>query len=312
MQLNPVERTADVGVIVGRFQVHDLHDGHHDLIQSVVERHQKVVIYLGSTPGVLVTRNNPLDFQTRRVMVNTHYPDVNVLPMPDMPRDVDWSDELDRRISEVIDPASALLYGSRDGFASAYTGKFPVVELAARRHVTGTSIRKQVSHAVRASAEFRRGVIYAAFNRHPTMYQTVDAAVIKNRGAEDAALLLGRKKTDAPGCWRFFGGFGQPHHDETLEFAASRELHEEAPGIAVHLDPIYLGSRRIHDWRYRNESDGIMTSLFLFDFFSGSTRAGDDIDEVHWFPLDTLTASVFVDAHVPLFELLTAHLQGSK
>jgi len=61
--------TADVGVIIGRFQVAELHDGHHMIISSVLERHKKVLIFLGSTPDVLVTKQNPLDFLTRQQMI---------------------------------------------------------------------------------------------------------------------------------------------------------------------------------------------------------------------------------------------------
>ena len=32
---------ADVGVIVGRFQVHELHQAHRELIQYVMDRHDR-------------------------------------------------------------------------------------------------------------------------------------------------------------------------------------------------------------------------------------------------------------------------------
>ena len=44
----------NVGVIVGRFQVPELHRMHHDLIQSVIDRHEKVYIFLG------IPKNNEL------------------------------------------------------------------------------------------------------------------------------------------------------------------------------------------------------------------------------------------------------------
>lgn len=39
--------TADCGVIVGRFQVAELHEGHRALIEGVMGRHKKVIILLG-------------------------------------------------------------------------------------------------------------------------------------------------------------------------------------------------------------------------------------------------------------------------
>ena len=43
--------STDVGIIVGRFQVDELHDAHVDLIQYVFDQHPKVIIFLGLSPG---------------------------------------------------------------------------------------------------------------------------------------------------------------------------------------------------------------------------------------------------------------------
>ena len=40
----------DVGVIVGRFQVPELHFAHRDLIESVMAKHGKTIIVLGLSP----------------------------------------------------------------------------------------------------------------------------------------------------------------------------------------------------------------------------------------------------------------------
>ena len=44
---NRKEKHADVGIIVGRFQVHTLTDAHVKLIDNVKKRHEKVIIFLG-------------------------------------------------------------------------------------------------------------------------------------------------------------------------------------------------------------------------------------------------------------------------
>ena len=41
---------SDVGIIVGRFQVADLHPAHIDLIETVVKAHKRVHILLGVSP----------------------------------------------------------------------------------------------------------------------------------------------------------------------------------------------------------------------------------------------------------------------
>lgn len=304
--MQPVTPSADIGVIVGRFQVPALHEGHIDLIDSVRARHQHVLIFLGLNPGVLVTRKNPLDFASRKAMIQAVYPEIVVLPITDEPTDEGWSATLDAKIREITDPNSVLLYGSRDGFVPAYKGRYPVIELAATRHISGSDIRAQVNNTVRASEDFRRGVIYAAFHRHPTSYQTVDCALVRNR----SQLCLGRKQTDPHGQFRFFGGFVSPK-DATLELAASRELAEETSGVSVHVPPKFIGSTRVADFRYAREDDKILTAFFLFTYFSGQARPGDDIDQIEWFELESLTPEHFVEAHRPLFHMLTAYLQGS-
>jgi len=41
------EKYSDVGIIVGRFQVHKLTEAHFKLIDTVLKRHKKVIIFLG-------------------------------------------------------------------------------------------------------------------------------------------------------------------------------------------------------------------------------------------------------------------------
>lgn len=301
--MQPIIPDADVGVIVGRFQVHELHDGHRELLNDISLRHQKTILFLGHRPGVLGSRNDPLDFQSRKAMVTIHYPNLTVLPLPDKPRDDQWSEDLDRRINEVTEGLSVQLYGSRDSFVPAYSGKYPVVQLQASFNQSGTEVRKSISNQVKSSVDFRHGVVYAAFNRHPTSFQCVDSAVLRDR----KSLLLGQKSTDPRTQWRFFGGFVSPE-DPSLEYAASRELHEEARGISVHANPTYLGSVRVEDWRYRGAPDGLMTAFFVFDYMSGRSEAADDIDDTRWFELSELTEDRIVEDHRPLFRLLIDHL----
>ena len=45
--MKKTETIPDVGIIVARFQVHELHDAHRDLINSVLDRHDRVIIFLG-------------------------------------------------------------------------------------------------------------------------------------------------------------------------------------------------------------------------------------------------------------------------
>src|ERR1700746_2532342 len=97
----------DVGVIVGRFQVNELHGAHRQIIDHVWKNHKKVIVFLGVSP-VLTTKNNPLDFVSRKEMILQAYPSVTVMPIPDHPSDEEWSKELDSRIREAC-PINSVL-----------------------------------------------------------------------------------------------------------------------------------------------------------------------------------------------------------
>lgn len=287
---------ADIGVIVGRFQVPELHNGHLDLINGVMAQHKRVVILLGVS-AALVTRNNPLDFVTRKEMLLHHFPNISVLSIPDMSSDKNWSAELDRRVREACPIGSVLLYGSRDSFIPSYSGHFSVKEIGPSMSISGTELRREVSREIKASADFRSGVIFAAYNQYPKVYATVDVAIVnENR------VLLGRKPNQEK--FRFIGGFSDPT-DDCYETAARREAMEET-GLTVE-DVRYIGSAKIDDWRYRSEEDKIISLFFLGYGAFGTAEAKDDIAELRWFERDQLSQEIFVNEHHVLYALLKKH-----
>lgn len=288
-----MKNTQEIGVIVGRFQVPELHDGHVELIQRVVDNHKRVAIFLGVTP-VLVTKKNPLDFITRKEMILKVFPNITVLALPDKPNDSDWSVELDKRIREIFPIGEALLYGGRDSFSGAYSGIFKTTEIEQIANFSGTEMRKEVSLETKASPDFRAGVIFAAYNQYPKVFPTVDVAII--RGDE---VLLGRKSHQT--LFRFIGGFVDPT-DDNFEQAAQREAQEETGVEVGNLQ--YAGTARIDDWRYRHEVDKIITTLFTADYIAGNAMAQDDIAEIKWFKINDLTMEDFVVEHRVLWGLL--------
>jgi bifunctional NMN adenylyltransferase/nudix hydrolase len=295
-----------LGVIIGRFQTPELHQGHKGLIDQVLNKHHKVLILLGSIPGVLVTRQNPLDYHTRSLMIREAYPSVMILPIHDMMSDKDWSQAVDDRISEVLDIGDAILYGSRDAFIPHYSGRFKTIELESAHNISASEIRKGVSDDVRTSTDFRRGIIYAAHNRHLVTYPTVDIAIVKWFHKKPGALVLARKKSDPANMWRFPGGFVDPTKDGSLEYAAAREAGEEI-GCAI-SHPKYVGSTIIDDWRYRKDVDKIMTSFFMCEYLYGTIDGKDDINEARLFDFDKLSKDMVLPAHRPLLGMLLDHL----
>ncbi len=302
---------TEIGVIIGRFQVPKLHEAHRDLIRTVLARHPKVLILLGNTP-TLVTRKNPFDYQTRQLMLSKD-PEfegkIAVLPIKDMASDFAWSKEVDKRIREVHQMGDVILYGSRDGFIPHYNGEFKTQELESTHpQISGEEIRRSVSNTIKETEDFRLGVIYAAYNKYPTVYSTVDVAIFNE---DKTKLLLGHKKTDEAGKWRFIGGFIQK--GETSEEAARRETAEETK---ITIDDVkYIGTQPIDDWRYRNSEDSILTTLFSAKYIYGKETPSDDIDELKWFNLVDLiktNAIMLVEEHKKLFQLLNSHLEKEK
>lgn len=300
--MQPKQATYDVGVIVGRFQVPELHAAHRDLIESVLERHGMVIIVLGLSP-LKVTTQNPLNFEARKQMILADYPQVTVLYANDLPSDAAWSRRLDQQLREILTPSqTVVLYGSRGSFIDRYHGNLPTQELLQESYVSGTEVRKRIAaSSTVASVDFRRGIVWAAHGRYPTCFTTVDVAVLNE---DERLVLLARKEHESQ--FRFIGGFADPG-SPSLEADARREVNEEAH-VAI-TDPVYLASFKVEDWRYRDEIDEIKTTFFRAKLLSGSPRADDDIAELKW--VDTQTLSVdaqIVESHRPLMRCLLKDL----
>jgi bifunctional NMN adenylyltransferase/nudix hydrolase len=293
-------RTTDVGVIVGRFQTAKLHDAHVDLIKTVCARHAKVIIFLGLSP-IVATKNNPLDFESRKRMIQEIFPEVTILYINDNQSNDAWSKNLDRMLADSHLTGvgkTVTLYGSRDSFIRHYKGKHTTEELIPERTVSATEMRKLSGNSVKSTADFREGVIWATQNRYPTTYPTVDVAAVDFVGKR---VLLGKKAGEE--ALRFMGGFADPT-DPTYEFAAARELSEEAN---IKIDPeqfIYIGSAKIDDWRYRAEVDQIKTLLFIVNIGDRTAQAGDDIAETQWVPINDNLKSLVMPLHHKLVDLL--------
>lgn len=295
-----MKQPTDIGVIIARFQVHELHEAHRALIDSVQEKHHKVIIFIGLAP-VRGTTINPLDFNSRKRMIQETYPDIDVYYIEDNKSDEIWSKNLDREISKLIKPRQTVtLYGSRDSFIPHYGGNYPTVELESSSYISGTEIRKRISINWPTSPAFRAGVIASTFDRFPTCYPTVDIIVYDQ---SKQMVLLGKKPHEKK--LRFIGGFADPT-SESYEIDAIRELHEEAGLIEVQVPPQYIGSMIIDDWRYRRETDKIKTLVFVTEYMYGRPEAGDDIESVHWIPLKELinnTVNVLEKEHIPIARL---------
>lgn len=153
-----------LGVIVGRFQVAELHKGHKKLIDTAVKQNDHVIIFLGVTSTNL-TKRDPLSFNHRKAMINEAYPFVQVIAMIDMPgTDQEWVDVLDSLINiSAIEYVDTALYGSRDSFIDTYVlhgGKHKVYSVIEEPDYSGTQYRAEVCGIFNSSVEMRKGIIY--------------------------------------------------------------------------------------------------------------------------------------------------------
>jgi bifunctional NMN adenylyltransferase/nudix hydrolase len=297
-----------IGALVGRFQVHELHEAHHYLIKQVVDNHKKVILFLGVSK-VVGTKKNPLDFETRKKMIQHHYPDIVILALPDFGDDRRWSHELDKRIKEVYPIGDVLLYGGRDSFIPYYKnggGQFDCKELEQYTFVSGTEVRKMVSSEVKDSQDFRAGMIYQSYNQYPKVHPCVDIAILNEE--EDKVLLAKRPFEDG---WRFIGGFSKPT-DVSYEHTARRKVSEDAGRNLSVNTPIYVGSVQIPDWRYQSEEDKILSILFITKKEFGSIQPSDDISELKFFNIDELKEENFVKEHKVLLEMFLKNKKYSN
>jgi mutator protein MutT len=100
----------------------------------------------------------------------------------------------------------------------------------------------------------------------------------------DGKILLGRRgrHTASPGTWSFPAGFVE--RGERVEDAAIREVTEEV-GLSVQLGPL-LGL-------YSSTGQTVVLAVYLAAGFAGEPTAGDDLDEIGWFPPDALPELAF-------------------
>ena len=74
--------TSTLGVIIGRFQTPDLHEGHRHLIDTAVSRSDAVLILIGVSGGFPSARD-PLPYRVREAMLREYCPDAVIRPLAD-------------------------------------------------------------------------------------------------------------------------------------------------------------------------------------------------------------------------------------
>ena len=153
-------KTNSLGVIVGRFQLHELHEGHLALLKHVQKRHSRVLILVGRK-NIRLTKKDPFPFEITKMMLEDSAPEATILPIMDSRLDPqDWSRRLDEMVNEVVTETGAqstILYGSRDSFEMLYSGMFPVKIIPETPSISATEVRERVSKEFPRNSLWRAG-----------------------------------------------------------------------------------------------------------------------------------------------------------
>ncbi len=290
------EKMASLGAVVARFQSIDLHEGYRELLDFARSRHEKIVIFVGSSPAAL-SRRDPLDFFSRRSMIEEFYGANSFIinELEDCSEDSVWSKKLDSELEKLLaEGQKAVIYGDENELKNRYAGRHEAHFFRAKNWPP-----EPEKIAALGSRDFRTGLFYAAFHRkYPLVFATVDVAILRDF---DRQVLLGRKPDELQ--FRFPGGFSDPVLDRTFEAAALREAREECG--PVELENLkYLGSHEVVEWRYSKSEDAVITHFFRADFAGGDLRASDDLEEIRWFGLSDFDEKTMVAEHRPLLKML--------
>lgn len=159
-------RQKRIGVVIGKFQVPELHEQHIALIQHVMNVSDDTCVLVGTDP------NNPeylLPFECVEQSIRTDFVELfHVHPLVDVPNnDLNWSMQLDRFLQLLFPFAEITLYCGRDGFRTRYHGKHRPVTVWSGNDpkVSATRIRESIiSSAPVDSPIFRAGIIYGKGN----------------------------------------------------------------------------------------------------------------------------------------------------
>ena len=143
-----------VSIVVGRFQVHELHPGHTTLIDTANYNSDRTIILLGCTKDGAKDDRNPYSISERAATIRERYP-INrnshfIGVIFDRDTDEEWSSDLDDIISSMTEPHDeVMLYHSRDSFKDHYKGKYATHEIAEIPGYSGTKVREQLKQQIK-------------------------------------------------------------------------------------------------------------------------------------------------------------------
>ena len=176
------------GVIVGRFQVPELTEGHKHLFVKACLTFKKIIIILGDTKTFpsgykRMDSHDPYSFELRKTMILEWANEYTMLQdklygiykIEDIGNLGLWNEKLDQML-EFLGEKDYVMVGSRDSFAQGYRGKYPVHIIESDdefKNISGTEERqhlyKTYAELIRSegnvSSEFRKGILWGLMEK---------------------------------------------------------------------------------------------------------------------------------------------------
>lgn len=139
----------EIGIVIGRFQVPELHPGHIHLIKSAIEKFDEVHIVVGVTKGDKLDRRNPLPYEAREIMLMEHFPELfgKLHTIEDIGNYPLWVKALDKILEPLAETGHIVILGSRDSVATRYKefgGKFDTAVIEPLENFSGTGAREEL------------------------------------------------------------------------------------------------------------------------------------------------------------------------
>lgn len=159
--LTPLHPSPKTAIVVGRFQVPRLTDGHQFILRCA-EKQGHLVVFLRC--GSKVDNKNPLTYEMRQSVVRQAFSFAEIHPLYDQGTDVEWAETLDDYVdSRYREPT--FYCGPSSEFHKDYQnggGKHPVVSFKTEVcKWSGSVVREAVWHYPLIGTEtFHAGVIY--------------------------------------------------------------------------------------------------------------------------------------------------------
>lgn len=128
---------------------------------------------------------------------------------------------------------------------------------------------------------------------YPHLAVTTDVVIFSVRAASLQVLLVRRARAPFAGTWALPGGFVQ--HDEALDIAAARKLHEETGLRGVYLEQLYTFGQPDRDPR-----DRVITVAYyaLTPSDKLALTPANEAHEVAWHAFDRLPKLAFDHAEI--------------